>query len=249
MLLYNNAHGNTVPVNITRPRLLLARLFTRDAIPYWLIFGIALGIRVIHKLLFSRADPMYGFLLPGVDNYTYDRLANEIAQQFLLGWDRMPFFHGPLYPYFLSLIYLRFGHEHDPAAWTQRLIGALTVVLIFYLARRVFGKKAGWFAGLAAAACPLSLFYEGELLVETLMLFLHAATLCILIEAAERKNFKWWAQVAWPSAPVASAGQIPFAGSRCGVLDFRHFGGGLETPGMLRVAVSRDNHYGHYPVT
>jgi len=175
------------------PVSLLARLFTRDAIPYWLIFGIALGIRVIHQLLVSRADPMYGFLLPGGDNYTYDRWANEIAQQFLLGWDRMPFFHGPLYPYFLSLIYLRFGHEHDPAAWTQRLIGALTVVLIFYLARRVFGKKAGWFAGLAAAACPLSLFYEGELLVETLMLFLHAATLCILIEAAERKNFKWWA--------------------------------------------------------
>lgn len=171
----------------------LACMFTRKAVPYWLIFGIALGIRVIHQLLISRADPMYGFLLPGGDNYTYDRWANEIAQQFLLGWDRMPFFHGPLYPYFLSLIYLRFGHEHDPAAWTQRLIGALTIVLIFYLARRVFGKKAGWFAGLAAAACPLSLFYEGELLVETLMLFLHVATLCILIEAAGKKNFKWWA--------------------------------------------------------
>lgn len=171
----------------------LARPFTREATPYWLIFAFALGIRIIHQLLVSRADPMYGFLLPGGDNYTYDRWANEIAQQFLLGWDRMPFFHGPLYPYFLSLIYLRFGHEHDPAAWTQRLIGALTVVLIFYLARRVFGRKAGWLAGLAAAACPLSLFYEGELLVETLMLFLHVATLCILIEAAAKKNFKWWA--------------------------------------------------------
>lgn len=156
------------------------------------MFGIALAIRMIHQLLVAHADPMYGFLLSGGDNYTYDRWANEIAAQFWLGWDRIPFFHGPLYPYFLSLIYLRFGHQHDPAAWTQRFLGALSVVLIFYLTRRIFGKKAGWFAGLAAAFCPLSLFYEGELLVETLLVFLHLATLCTFLEGAVRKTWKWW---------------------------------------------------------
>jgi len=171
---------------------MISRLFSRAAAPYWVMFGIAMGIRIVHQLLVSRADPMYGFLLQGGDNYTYDRWANEIAQQFWLGWDRIPFFHGPLYPYFLSLIYLRFGHLHDPAAWTQRLLGAVSVVLIFYLARRIFGKKAGWFAGLAAALCPLSLFYEGELLVETLLVFLHLSTLCLFIEAAARKTWKWW---------------------------------------------------------
>lgn len=170
----------------------IARLFSRDAAPYWAVFFFALAIRIVHQILVSRADPMYGFLLQGGDNYTYDRWANEIAQQFWLGWDRIPFFHGPLYPYFLSLIYLRFGHKHDPAAWTQRLVGALTVVLIFYLARRLFGKKAGWFAGIGAAACPVSLFYEGELLVETLILFLHTTTLCVLVEAARKKTLKWW---------------------------------------------------------
>ncbi|HQN00397.1 MAG TPA: glycosyltransferase family 39 protein, partial [Candidatus Hydrogenedentes bacterium] len=133
----------------------ISRMFSRAAAPYWIMFAIALGIRIVHQLLVSRADSMYGFLLQGGDNYTYDRWANEIAQQFWLGWDRIPFFHGPLYPYFLSLIYLRFGHHHDPAAWTQRLLGAVSVVLIFYLARRIFGKKAGWLAGLAAALCPL----------------------------------------------------------------------------------------------
>lgn len=170
----------------------ITRLFNRAAAPYWSVFLLALGIRIVHQILVSRSDPMYGFLLQGGDNYTYDRWANEIAQQFWLGWDRIPFFHGPLYPYFLSLIYLRFGHRHDPAAWTQRFIGALTVVLIFYLARRLFGKKAGWFAGIGAAACPVSLFYEGELLVETLILFLHVATLCVLVEAAQKKTLRWW---------------------------------------------------------
>lgn len=135
---------------------------------------------------------MYGFFLRGGDNHTYDRWASEIAQTFLLGWERIPFFHGPLYPYFVSLLYLRFGHDHDPVAWTQRVLGAITVVLIFYLARRVFGKKAGWVAGLLAAFCPLCLFYEGELLVETLSLFLHMSAICLLVEAATRKTLRWW---------------------------------------------------------
>ena len=170
----------------------VARLFSKEALSYWCIFVIALGIRIIHQISVSLYDPMYGFLLRGGDNHTYDRWASEISQAFLLGWERIPFFHGPLYPYFLSLIYLRFGHHHDPAAWIQRGVGALTVVLIFYLARRVFGKKAGWFAGLGAALSPLALFYEGELLVETLLLFLHVALLCILVVAAERRTIRWW---------------------------------------------------------
>ncbi len=170
----------------------IAQCFGSKALPYWALFFFALTVRILHQTLISQSDPMYGFLLQGGDNYTYDRWANEIAQQFWLGWDRIPFFHGPLYPYFLSLIYLRFGHKHDPAAWAQRLVGSITVVLIFYLARRIFGKKAGWFAGSAAALSPLSLFYEGELLVETLMLFVHLSTLCILVEAAKQKRFKWW---------------------------------------------------------
>ena len=170
----------------------LSRCFSREAVPYWTMFVFALAVRIAHQIIMSHNDPMYGFLLNGGDNHTYDRWALEISQTFWLGWDRIPFLHGPLYPYFLGLVYLRFGHSFDAAAWSQRFLGALTVVMIFYLARRIFGKKAGWCAGVGAAFCPLFLLYEGEILTETLVLFVHVATLCIFVEAAERKTTCWW---------------------------------------------------------
>ena len=40
-------------------------MFSRAAAPYWIMFAIALGIRIVHQLLVSRADSMYGFLLQG----------------------------------------------------------------------------------------------------------------------------------------------------------------------------------------
>lgn len=170
----------------------LGRCFSREAIPYWTIFAIAIMVRIIQQIIMSSNDPTYGFLLPGGDNYTYDRWALEISQTFWLGWDRIPFLHGPLYPYFLGLVYLRFGHSFDAAAWSQRFLGALTVVMIFFLARRLFGKKAGWCAGVGAAFCPLFLMYEGEVLVETLVVFVNTFTLCVLVMAAEKKNMPWW---------------------------------------------------------
>ena len=178
--------------NVQGFRQLITRCFSREALPYWTMLCIALAVRIAHQIIMSRNDPMYGFLLSGGDNHTYDRWALEISQTFWLGWDRLPFLHGPLYPYFLGLAYLRFGYSFDTAAWSQRVIGALTVVLIFYLARRIFGKRAGWCAGVGAAFCPLFLLYEGEILVETLVLFVHVAALCIFVEAAKRKTVCWW---------------------------------------------------------
>ncbi len=156
------------------------------------MFAIAIVVRIIQQIIMSSNDPTYGFLPPGGDNHTYDRWALEISQTFWLGWGRIPFLHGPLYPYFLGLVYLRFGHSVDAAAWSQRFVGALTVVMIFYLARKIFGKKAGWCAGLAAAFCPLLLMYEGEVLVETVVVFANTLTLCVLVVAAEKKNMRWW---------------------------------------------------------
>ena len=170
----------------------IRRSFSREAAPYWVMLGIALAVRVAHQIIMSRNDPMYGFLMQGGDNHTYDRWALEISQTLWLGWERLPFLHGPLYPYFLGLIYLRFGHSHAAAAWAQRLLGVFSVVLIFHLARRTFGKRAGWCAGVGAAFCPLFLLYEGEILVETLVLFVHLAALCVFLVAAEKKTSRWW---------------------------------------------------------
>ncbi len=169
----------------------LAPLCTRGALPYWAIFIVALAVRAIDQYYMSTGSPVYGLLWP--DSHVYDRWAREIAQTFWLGWDRIPFQHGPLYPYYLGMLYLRFEPGITTAALSQRLLGALTVVMVFWLGRRVFSKQAGWFAGLGAAVCPLFLMYESEILVETLVLFLHVAALCLFVTAAERTSLRWWA--------------------------------------------------------
>lgn len=182
---------DTRPAISTRGKL--AAIVSRDAFPYWAILAIALVVRLIHHVYMSQNDPLYGVLYPGGDNHSFDRWALEISQTFWLGYDRIPFFHGPLYPYFLGMVYLRFGHSYDAAVRCQHVLGAMTVVLIFHLGRRVFGKSTGWVAGLAAAFCPLFLLFEGEILSDSLVLFVNLAMLCLLIEAGRKRTTGLWA--------------------------------------------------------
>lgn len=167
-------------------------MFSRSAIPFWMIFFIAFIIRVIDQHFISVYSPFYGTPIGWPDSTIYDYWAREIAQMFWLNKERIPFSHTPLYPYFLGLLYLRFGASVAVAAWSQRIIGSLTVALIFWLGRRIFGKRAGWIAGIGAAGCPLFLLYESEILTETLVLFLHVLLLCLLVKSSERSKLRWW---------------------------------------------------------
>lgn len=170
----------------------LERIVSREAAPYWGLFCLALAIRLAHHAWMMRQDPLYAVLLPGGDNHTFDRWALEISQTFWLGYDRIPFFHGPLYPYFLGLIYLRFDYNHDMAFVCQHFLGAVTAVLIFHIGRHVFGKTAGSFAGLMAAFCPLFLVYEGEILSDSFILFVNVAMLAVLLRAGRTKTLGMW---------------------------------------------------------
>ena len=166
------------------------RVFSRQAVPYWVVFALALAVRALDQHFISTHSPLYGQLWP--DGVVYDRWGREISQSFWFGWDRFPAIHGPLYSYYLGMLYLRFGADIAVAAWSQRLLGALTVVMLFWLGRRAFGERAGWFAALGAAFCPLFLLYESEILVETLVLFLHVAAICAFALAAQRKSTRAW---------------------------------------------------------
>ena len=75
-------------------RVNLARVVSREAVPYWTLFALAIAVRLAHHAIMWRADPLYGVLLSGADNHTFDRWALEISQTFWLGWDRIPFLHG-----------------------------------------------------------------------------------------------------------------------------------------------------------
>lgn len=171
---------------------MLRALVSRQSIPYWVIFTAALAVRLAHFTYMRANDPLFDVLMRGADNYNYQRWAGEIAQTFWLGWDRVPFTQGPLYPYFLGLVFIRFGTSYGAAVVCQHVLGAGACVLLFALGRRVFGRAAGRVAGAMAIFCPLFLLFEGELLAETLSVFVNVAALCMLVWAADGEKRRRW---------------------------------------------------------
>ncbi len=72
-----------------------------------------------------------------------------------------------LYPFFLSL----FGSNQQMILLVQCVLGALTVVLTYFIARE-FGRKVGLIAALMMCFAPMTICYTGTVLSETLFTFL-----------------------------------------------------------------------------
>lgn len=168
-------------------------LIHRNQWPVYAIFLLALAVGAAHHLCMKSSDPSYDYLMRSGDNYNYDRWAKEISQTFWLGWGRLPFSQGPLYPYFLAFVYLRFGATYDAGAMAQIALGAANVALVFAIARRLFGSATAWIAGIVAAFSPNLLLYQGELLPETLVVFVNLVLLQVLISATDAPSFARWA--------------------------------------------------------
>ena len=135
----------------------------------WLLLVVALA--TLERVVFLAStwnDPV--FRIPYLDGAFYHAWARSLATG--QGDFHGPYFLGPLYPHFLSLLY-RIGSP-DPAVarLVQSAIGVAATALVFSLASSSFGVRAGV---IAACACMLHgplLFYENVLLQESLWMAL-----------------------------------------------------------------------------
>jgi hypothetical protein len=102
------------------------------------------------------------------------------------------FYQDPLYPYLVAATYATVG---DDVRWVfawQMLVGVLTNVLIYLLARRLFGD------GPAVLAAPIACFYspilnsELVLLRATLVTFAAVGMVYLADVARSRATFAWW---------------------------------------------------------
>lgn len=180
-----------------------------DIIAPAIIFTAAFILRLVFLLQFSKT-PLFLPLLSELDDAFYDRWALTIAQGNWLGND---VFHGmPLYPYFLSIIYMLFGHSVFVAKLCQIIIGAATCVLIYFIGRKAFNKATGILAGLLFAFYGMSLFYEGLLVASALTLWINAAAMLLLITAPDSPGYKRWilAGAAVGLSALAMAGALLF---------------------------------------
>jgi len=143
------------------------------------VFAAAFVVRLVYVSQLGDAPFFYN---PVGDSKIYHERALEIAAGDLVGRDA--YFHSsPFYPYFLALVYRVFGVNLWLVRLIQIIIGSLNCVLVYWLARRLAGELRGppLLAGLFAAFYGTLVFFDGDLLMITLVLFFVLLSVLLLV--------------------------------------------------------------------
>lgn len=159
----------------------------------WLLFAAALVVRCGVVLALGGFDQPIG----RHDATLYDRLATHlvagngyrIENHYLggQGTELVPTsVEPPAYPAFLALVYTLVGRSHAAVRLIQCALGALTVVLCFFLGRRLFGERAAWIAAILVALYPYVTIHPGQVMSETLFTFLCVAAASLLAAVSAR---------------------------------------------------------------
>lgn len=168
------------------------------------IFALALALRVAH-VLFMRSSP--AFERPSMDALYHWQWAQAFAEgtDFQLG----PFFRAPLYIWFLGLCHTLFGASFLIPRLLQAVLGACAAYFAYRLGRRTFDFRVGVITGLLVACSWVLIYFDGELLIPTLILPLNLAALWLTVglarsdEGGARTRRAFAAGLCWGLSAIA----------------------------------------------
>jgi 4-amino-4-deoxy-L-arabinose transferase-like glycosyltransferase len=148
----------------------------RDALLLTAIVLAAFGLRVAYIIQLSH-NPEFDH--PTMDALYHDQWARAIAagKTYMEG----PYFRAPLYPAFLAGIYKLTGGSYWAPRIVQAVLGSLSCGLLFIIGRVAFGRAVGAVAGLVAATYWILIYFDGELLITSLIVFLELVVLLLLV--------------------------------------------------------------------
>jgi 4-amino-4-deoxy-L-arabinose transferase-like glycosyltransferase len=159
----------------------------------WWMALVALALGAILRLWFIR-------YYPGIDG---DPLVyGDIAKNWLLhgtyalttqtGAIRPTLIRLPGYPMFLAACFTLFGMEHYNAImFVQVVIDLAGCVLLADFTRRIWSRKAGWWALWLAALCPFTANYTATPMTETLEIFCIVLAMYALVRLLETPRWRW----------------------------------------------------------
>jgi 4-amino-4-deoxy-L-arabinose transferase-like glycosyltransferase len=159
----------------------------RPAVALYVIFLIALAVRIAWS---SWADTVPA---TASDAEYYEAAALSLARgqgytvdfsgtQFLPGGEATAFWP-PGFSAFLAVNYRVFGEDLGTARTANVFVGALTVIPVFFIGRRLFGSTADLVGAAIVALLPSFVFWTPVLLSETFFTFLFASTVAVLLYA------------------------------------------------------------------
>lgn len=96
----------------------------------------------------------------------------------------------PGYVLFLAGIFAVFGKSVTAARAAHALLGAITCLFIYFTGRRMFSEWTGRLAALMLAFYPYSVAYSGDVLSETFLTFMLAASVLLTVRAAQEPGWK-----------------------------------------------------------
>jgi 4-amino-4-deoxy-L-arabinose transferase-like glycosyltransferase len=188
-------------------------------IPLLSVFLLALLIRLVYNLAVA------GQYFAQDDAAWYNHIAYDIVYQHCfcqyLNQSYPSISRPSLWPYMLSIFYFLTPRpslqvlDSGTQVFYGRLlccfIGSCTCVLVYLLARDLFGKRIGLLTGYLAAVYAGLFIYDGWLYTETLYIFLQTAFLYSLYRLQRTKRRRWiilsglslgLATLARPNGPV-----------------------------------------------
>jgi tetratricopeptide (TPR) repeat protein len=151
------------------------------------ILALALVLRLAH-LWAVRDQPFFSWL--AMDSQEYDRWAQGIAAGDWLG--SQVFFQAPLYPYLLAAAYTVLGHRLPLVYLLQILLAVAGCWALYRAGREMADERTGLGAALLAAVCGPFLFYDAQLLKESLAVTATSFLLWALAAARSRPGLRRW---------------------------------------------------------
>jgi len=154
-----------------------------------MILGIILFVGFILRIAFVSRAWMIPF------NYLSDASQYFVwARSIVAGKEFVKVYHqAPLYPFFLSFIFILFGSSIKAALFIQALLGVISCYLVYHITIRLFRNRwIGLLSAFLMAIYAPAIFYNGMLLMATLVSFLYLVFIVVLLKALEENKFWIW---------------------------------------------------------
>ncbi len=164
---------------------------TRSHREYYIIAAVfiaALIVKIVY-LVQQTSTPFFYNLI--IDEVEHDGTAQELLRRGLVREDA--FYFAPLYPYMLAAFYSLFGRDLFAVKLVQAVLGAVNVVLVYFVGRHAFGdRRTALWAALLTMGYGVYYFYEGFLLKTTVAVFFtNLALLCLLLARNTDRKLYW----------------------------------------------------------
>jgi tetratricopeptide (TPR) repeat protein len=179
-------------------------------VPIAVVLAVALVLRLAHWAAVRRA-PFIGQL--AMDSWEYDRWAREIAGGDWLGHARGVFFQAPLYPYLVAVLFAAVGPRLDAVYLAQIGFAVAGCYALYRAGRAMAGERAGLAAAALAAVYGPFIFYDVQLLKESLAVTVVCFLLWAMAAARERSQSPETGTSALPAASPGTAAAPAAAGS------------------------------------